>query len=205
MGENINTGSDSLDGKTGKGRNKRNTNTPTTENGGNTATSSGGTTTTAEKKEPLEISILGNTADSVKKTRTKKTKSAEPVLINASMISGLLGALSTIVASRPNMEIWKLSDEEIKTVAEPLTNIIQKSEQLSKIAEHTDAIALTIAVTTIAVPRVIYMSNQAKQKKEVLKNGQKRPIAKSNTGTDGEPEPDSQTNDNALSSYNATE
>lgn len=207
MGENINTSSNSFDGEPAKRKRQRNTNTTSTaENGGSNSSDTRGTTGETEtKKEPLEISILGNTADTVKKTRAKKTKSAEPPVINSTMISGLIGALSTIVASRPNMEIWKLSDEEIKSVAEPLANIIQKSEQLSKIAEHTDAIALTIAVTTIAVPRVMYMSNQAKERKEILKNGQKRTIATSDTRDDGQSEPNSESNDNPLSSYNATE
>lgn len=210
MGGKINTSSNSFDGDPANRKFKRNTSTTSTaESGGNTSTGTGptgtGTGETETKKEPLEISILGNTPDTVKKTRAraKKTKAAEPP-INATMISGLIGALSTMVASRPGMQIWTLSDAEIKSVADPLANIIQKSDQLSKIAEHTDAIALTIAVTTIAVPRVMYMSDQAKHKKEALKSEQKRPIATSDTRDGGHSEPDSQSNDNPLSSYNAT-
>lgn len=106
-----------------------------------------------------------------KKKRTPKKKKEEPQAFNAEQISTLILTASGIVASRPDMGIWQLQQEEAMQLAQPIANMIEKSELLQKMGEHTDAVALMTAAMVIFTPRVIAQAAVTKEKKKHVKSG----------------------------------
>jgi hypothetical protein len=96
-------------------------------------------------------------------------KNATPQGIDTTQINMILMTVSAIVASRPGLEIWMLRPEEIQQISTPLSNILAKSEALSGMTEHADAIALAIACGTILIPRIMLT---VENKKAVNKHAQ---------------------------------
>lgn len=91
--------------------------------------------------------------------------------INTMQLEVLLKATSEILASRPGMEVWKLTDPEIKSLSAPINNMIAKSDKLGVINEHADALALCVAVFTIIVPRLMITMSVRKEKKINARTG----------------------------------
>jgi hypothetical protein len=92
----------------------------------------------------------------IKESITKETKN---------QIALLIQAFSEIAALRMG-EIWKVSQQEAESVANPLGNILAKHDLVNKASEYSDYIALTTALGMIVVPRVM-LSKQTKQKEGV--------------------------------------
>lgn len=85
---------------------------------------------------------------------------------DSTQIKMLLNVINTIITSRENMQIFVLSEKEIESIAEPLSNIINKNENVQKLLEHSDEFNLSIACLTIFVPRIIvYLSNKPRKEK----------------------------------------
>lgn len=138
-------------------------------------TGGGPRTGTPEKEKPAQVAVLKEAAPvpaepQKKKKRTPKKKKEEPKSFNAEQISTLILTASGIVASRPDMGIWQLQQEEAIQLAEPIANMIQKSEALQSLGEHADAVALVSAALIIFTPRVIAQATITKEKKKA-KNG----------------------------------
>lgn len=109
-----------------------------------------------------------------KRTRKKTTK------MDMTQFDALLIGLSDYIASRPNCAHWKMTQKEVQSITEPLGNILAKSDYMTQISEHSDAIALVLACGTIFIPRIIITVNMEKEKKpkkipvQVKKNEQNR-------------------------------
>lgn len=101
------------------------------------------------------------------KSKPKKVKKSE--LVNTTDIANILGALSHVLATRPEMAHWQLTPDEINKLSLPLSNIMDKSGVLTELGEHADAIALVTACFTIFAPRIAISVANYKIKKEVNK------------------------------------
>ena len=140
---------------------------------------------TPVQNAPKQVSISTSSEEKPeKKTRKRATKKKEPAF-DTSQIDALFIGLTDYIASRPNMSHWKMTEKEVKSITEPLGNMIAKSEQLAKITEHSDAIALTLAVVTIFAPRIfisMQMSAETKKMKKAGFNTKKAEVKENGTG-----------------------
>ena len=120
---------------------------------------------------PKEVSVKktedGATEIKEVKPNRPRKKQVKQSDVNAQQITALITSLSAVVASRPDMAHWLITPEEAKTIAEPLSNIIEKSEKLSEVSKYSDHIALVIACTAITLPRVMVTLDKQKKKKAV--------------------------------------
>lgn len=126
----------------------------------------------------------------VKPRKVNQTKKQEKK-VDCTNVQMLLGSVSGLIASRPNMAHWQLTPDETKSIAEPLCNIMSESELFNKVSEHTDAIALVTACFSVFVPRII-LTVSMQPKKEKAKHGNIKPIRTDRpeprqTGKDSEP------------------
>lgn len=123
-----------------------------------------------------------------KPKKVNEKKAVQPQVATSDQIGALLGTVSMIVASRPNMAHWQLTPKEIESISTPLSNMIAKSEALEAMAEHSDALALATACITIVVPRAVISISQMKEvKKHERTNGIKKPTTgKPGTGPNRE-------------------
>ena len=119
--------------------------------------------------EPKIVEVEVPQQSNDKKEKAKKTKSkTKAAKVDTTQIQLLLVTISGLIASRPGMEIWNLTADEAKQIAEPLGNILAKNDALSNaVGEHADALALVSACFMIFVPKlVIYLSTKPKKAKE---------------------------------------
>lgn len=100
-----------------------------------------------------------------KQQRKPRKKKEETTTLNSDQISALILSMSSIVASRPDMQIWQLSQAEATQLATPISNMIAKSEKLQNMGEYADAIALVTASLVIFAPRAFAQTEINKQKK----------------------------------------
>lgn len=101
------------------------------------------------------------------KNKPKKVKKSE--LVNTTDIANIIGALSHVISSRPEMAHWQLTPDEINKLSVPLSNIMAKNGVLAELGEHADATALVIACFSIFAPRIALSVTNYKLKKEVQK------------------------------------
>lgn len=155
--------------------------TGNTGTGGSTG-GKAGTGKTEEKKSVqsglLDVTETAPTPEPPKKKQVRKKKPAkkkveEKPAFDSSQLSALIVSFSTIIASRPNLEMFALSPMEAEQIATPLSNIFAKSEKLSAVSEHSDAIALVTACLIIMLPRVMMYLDVKKQKKLKANGGVK--------------------------------
>lgn len=99
----------------------------------------------------------------VRKTKTTNT-------IDTTEIDKVLCNLSTIVASRPNMAHWQLSEQEVHTITQPLGNILQKYGLFDKVTENSNEIALAVACVSVFAPRIMVSVAVAKQNAKPKEN-----------------------------------
>ena len=102
----------------------------------------------------------------VKEAKPKRTaKKKKDSGINAEMFADLISGASGVVASRPDMAHWMIDKKEAMQIADPLARVIEKSESLKKVAEHSDSIALAVACMSVFVPRAFITVAINKEKK----------------------------------------
>lgn len=190
-------------------RNPSTTTARTPAGGGSTAGSSpaGGTEKRTEEKEvPSKLATIKTAPDNSegaapapnapqKQQRRKKTttkKKTPESGFNAEQISALLVSVSTIAATRPDLQMFALTEIEAMQIATPLANMIAKSEQLSKVGEYSDAISLVTACLVVMVPRLLMYSEMQKQKKLAANGGVKlvKQEGKSVGSSERTPKPD---------------
>jgi hypothetical protein len=104
-----------------------------------------------------------------KKTTSKKRKDIQ-YEFKKEQLAVLIKSTFEIIGSREGLEIWKLSQKEAETIADPLCGLMAKNPLVDRItSEYGEWIALIVALGTIIVPRVfVYMATKPK-KKEVVK------------------------------------
>jgi hypothetical protein len=112
-----------------------------------------------------------------KKVPAKNKPGAKP---DTTQLKILVLTMSGIVASRPGMEVWNMSMEEVEQIIEPLANILAKHNVGQATSEYADYIALLMAVTIIFVPKYLIWK-QTRPKKEKKKN---EPIRNTNTANE---------------------
>ena len=147
--------------------------------GGGTG-SSGAGETKKQEKEPVLLAIDERKKEKEKREAQKDTqikeqpkpkrkkKEPDPV-IGSSEISSLIVSVFSIIASRPGMEHWAISDKEAKTVADPLSQILAENNVLEKTGVNGSYILLVMAAAGIILPR-LFITLQVKEpkRKEVL-------------------------------------
>lgn len=160
--------------------------------GNNTGTGTGNNTgtgtTQAEKELPKLVSIdvpNSTLTDEEKKARRNakdreryqqrkaekgNSKNSKPNVIDKNQLNIIIATVSGIIASRPNMEVWMLSETEINQLTNPLSNIMAKSDTLSGMGEYADHIALLIACSTIVIPRIILTLDKHREVKKNVTN-----------------------------------
>lgn len=128
----------------------------------------------------------------------KNTKSDK---LDTTQINALLITLSAIVASRPNMEHWLLTEKEVESITTPLCKMLEESEALAKVTENSNQIALVIACATVFMPRVVLTATKIKKQKGVEKDVRNKQIDKTKTDikkstgrNDGQPTTDGTNN-----------
>ena len=187
MGETVNKTSGELNEKsTGKSAGDKSTSSTSTKRG-NTGAGAGTGAGETEEKKPLRVPLV--TEDETEKTveieveapkqtkkkttaRKKKTTKKKDEGLTASQLNLFVGSIFGIIASRPNMEHWAISEKECNSITTPLANIINNNENMKMIAEHSDAIALAVAGVSVIVPRVIITTQMIKEKKKIARTGQ---------------------------------
>lgn len=129
------------------------------------------------KKKAEKANTVNSTEQkpAAKKAATKKpAKKPAAKQADSSQLQVLLMTFSSVLASRPGFEMWRLTPEEIKSIADPLTNMMAKNDAIGNaLEEHGDAIALVTAIAMIAFPRVLQMQAQKKQEGVTLPSVQK--------------------------------
>ena len=128
-----------------------------------------------------------------KVTKAKQNKKEETV--DATQLNTLIKTVSGLVASRPGNAHWMLSDKEIDSITTPLVAMLKEMEVIEKVAEHSNALALSVACISVFAPRVMITVNQKKEVKKVErelkrtleppKDSNKKPGGGNDKGTSG--------------------
>ncbi|WP_145681815.1 hypothetical protein [Bacillus licheniformis] len=163
-------------GKTG---NTGNPTAGTSKTGGTGGRGAAGTKSKQKDIVPKLVMVdVPETTEEPKKKRgrpkgsgTKKKAAAKKSgEVDAGQLKMLLMTTTAIIASRPGMEDFMLSEQEADQICAPLSNIMARSEGVAGVAgEYADHIALVIACFTIFVPKFL-MWKSKQPKKEVKKN-----------------------------------
>lgn len=127
------------------------------------------------KPKPVELNVNDTTPEEKKVTsqaqrKTRKSR-VKKNTVDMTQFDVMLLGFSDYIASRPNMSHWKMTEKEVKSITEPLGNMIAKSDFAGQIAEHSDAIALVIACGMVFVPRVTITVQQKSADKKAKKSG----------------------------------
>jgi hypothetical protein len=103
-----------------------------------------------------------------KGSKQKKRKNINAEL-DKQQISVLIKTTFDIICTRPNMDLWKLTEKEADLIAEPLAQILNKNPIISGVAsKYGDYIALIAAICTVIMPRLfIQWAAKPKNKNEV--------------------------------------
>lgn len=131
----------------------------------------------------VEIDVPGTDQEDKPKKKPGRPKGASKkvssIKVDTTNIELILLTVSGIVASRPGMEIWNLSPEESKQLAEPIASLLSKNEAFAAAAgEHAEAVSLIMAVFAIFIPKfLVWKSMQpTKPKKgEVVQYESRKP------------------------------
>lgn len=169
---------------TGKGRSSSDSGTGTAKTGrGRKSSGTGepGTITTDTKGKVPELPELVEVESPVpvpekkpakKRTKKKKAVKKQPAF-SPDQISALLMGVNSILASRPGMEVFMLSETECNQIAVPLANIIEETGYSESVGKYSNQIALGSACLMIFIPRILIYIEQQKAKKVQMNGGLK--------------------------------
>lgn len=107
------------------------------------------------QKEPVKLTVSddGTVEEKTpKKTRKRRTKKQT---IDTEPIEKLLMTTSNIVATRPDMAMWKMSKQEAHAIAEPLGQVLEKYDIAKPLMDNAPEISLLVAVLGFTAPRII--------------------------------------------------
>lgn len=88
-------------------------------------------------------------------------------------LNGIIVALSSVVASRPNCQHWQLSEKEVESITTPLAKMLAESETFQNVGQYSNQIALVMACITVFVPRLVATVQINKEVKKIERTGQK--------------------------------
>ena len=133
-------------------------------------TSSAGTPSTENKQNEKipQVVTVNVPEEKPKKKRTVKKKTQpkkEESGLSSAMVSDLIVGCSQVVAAKPENAHWSIDKKEADQIAVPLVKVIEKNENLKKVAEHSDTVALVMACVMVFAPRAYISMNMAKEKK----------------------------------------
>lgn len=138
-------------------------------------------------KEPKKVPIepQEQEPEPEEKPRKKRVTKKQKTDANVENISGLLVSVSGVIASRPNMSYWKISEAEAQTIAEPLQKVLENYSMSEKLGKYADHIALATACCTVFAPRIVMSVSMEKERRKKEKEAKEieRKIA-GNTGKD---------------------
>jgi hypothetical protein len=133
----------------------------------------------SDKKEEKEKSSKGRGRP--KGSTAKKKTAASKKKADSTQVKMLLLTVSGIVSSKPNMQPFALTMEEVEQIADPLTAIMSKNDGLSEVAgEYADHIALLLACFTIFVPKYLVWKSMQPKKEEKKGSVQNEATSKRN-------------------------
>ena len=167
---------------TGKGRSSSDSGTGTAKTGRGRKTGTGGTGTDTTDQKGKDESVLAvpeivespvpvpEKKPAKKRTTKKKKVVKKQPSFSADQISTLLMGVTSILASRPGMEVFMLSETECNQIAVPLANMIEESGYSESVGKYSNQIALGSACLMIFIPRILIYIEQQKSKK-VQQNG----------------------------------
>lgn len=125
---------------------------------------SGDDSTKEEKPKPPKGRPKGSTT---RQTPRKMTAAKKNQKADTTQIKLLLLTVSGIITSRPNMEVWAMTGDEIDQIIEPLSSILAKHNVGEATSEYADYIALVISLFVIFVPKyLIWKQTQPKKEKK---------------------------------------
>lgn len=96
--------------------------------------------------------------------KPRKTQKKETVL-KTEDVKLLLTTVFGILAARPGMEYWRLSDAEADAIAQPLTKIVAASAFGGEMEKHGDTVVLAVACVTVLLPRMVITLQKGRDKK----------------------------------------
>ena len=117
-----------------------------------------------EQSEPISVLPTEEKNEPIKKKRTTRRRKKKTT-VESESIEKLLMTVTGVVATRPNMEMWKMQQKEAKAIAEPLAEVLDKYNLASGIAENSAEISLIVASLSFVAPRVMITLTQRKEKK----------------------------------------
>lgn len=116
--------------------------------------------------------------------KPRKVKAGKPNTFDTKQLDTMIMAMSSIVASRPNMSHWQLDEKEVQSITTPLAGILAESELMSKLNDNSNQIALAVACVSVFAPRVMVTVAQMSEKKKTkvnvreVKNNDKNRVSK---------------------------
>lgn len=116
--------------------------------------------------EPLTVEKIGEESEPEKKTRKRKSKKKEA--INSDDLNAIFSPIISIISSKPNCEHWKMTEKELKSVTEPLAEILNKNDVFGGL-KNTSEITLLIALMSLIFPRTIITVQKKREVKKVGK------------------------------------
>lgn len=116
-----------------------------------------------EQSEPIPVSE-SDVKEPTKKKRTSRRRKKKTT-VESESIEKLLMTVTGVIATRPNMTMWKMEQKEAKAIAEPLAEVLDKYNLASGIAENSAEISLIVASLSFVAPRMMISLAQRKEKK----------------------------------------
>ena len=116
------------------------------------------------QKEPVKLSVSSDGAiEEAKPKRTRKRRTKKQS-IDTEPIEKLLITATGIIATRPDMGMWKMTKQEAHAIAEPLGQVLEKYDLAKPITDNAPELSLLVAVLGFTVPRAVMTISVRKEK-----------------------------------------
>lgn len=116
------------------------------------------------QKEPVKLSVSSDGAiEEAKPKRTRKRRTKKQS-IDTEPIEKLLITTTGIIATRPDMGMWKMTKQEAHAIAEPLGQVLEKYDLAKPITDNAPELSLLVAVLGFTVPRAAMTISVRKEK-----------------------------------------
>lgn len=111
--------------------------------------------TKVAQKEPVKLTVSNDGTieeKTPKKTRKRRTKKQT---IDTEPIEKLLITTTNIIATRPDMAMWKMSKQEAHAIAEPLGQVLEKYDIAKPLMDNAPELSLVVAILGFTAPRMV--------------------------------------------------
>lgn len=129
----------------------------------------------AEKKKSLGQSVAPRKVN-------KQSKQKQNNALDTTQLNVIIATISGVIASRPNMEHWLLSEQEINSITTPLSKMLAESEAFANMGQYSNQIALVMACVTVFTPRIIVSVQKGREGKKIERTGQSTDTIPKETG-----------------------